>query len=808
MKKIITLSVLAMTMFSAFAGTKWSLQGTTHTVDTLYHAKVGPGTTQTSLKVSGSSNLRVFYTTTDLSNPYVEMRVSKANNLIKSMRSVSGQSKDNSVEGAQYFVGVNADFFDMSTGTPIGTNILNSELYNNATDTKWTEISFDDNKTPHIGKLTFSGSVKKSNGQSYNVSAINASRSTNFLVIYSSRFGKSTDTNEFGSEVIATPVESGATIALGKTVKMKITGAVSNDGNMSIPEGAYVLSGHGNAKYFVAGLADGDEVEITLSASLNGAEIKPTWAVGGCPAILKNGEVLETEDANIISHLPSKEPRTAVGYDKTGTKVVMLIVDGRSDISDGCRTKILADIMREVGCSDAMNFDGGASSELYHQKLGILNVPSGGMERSVTNSLFAVATTPTDNNIAEIRFVDWVKEMPKYGFYTPKFYGYNKYGVLVNTDLRGVTLSCSSELGEIVENGSTLYGNGGGSHLLTATYNGLSTNIVMTVDDTQEPVFRHERVLLDSYKDYKVDIYGVIRNQEIAIENKAFEWTSSNESVATVDENGVVKGLKNGKATITGTVGEFSKSIAVDVEIPLSRYKDLDANSWNLSVSNIENSKLSAIEDGCFAVDYTTTSSRKVYITLTKNLLTWSRPDSLVLEINPGDASWKSISVFFANIRKGNEVVEYNFDVNFSANTLNRFSIPMSGIIDLEDMSNYPLVFNKIYVVVSDKTGTTHHVEFKRMAWVYNSIPGGNSGVETVVKSANDLQISPNPVNSGEVVKLNVNAPVEYSVFSINGSLIKTGNGEEISTVGMSAGIYVVSVIQNGKKQVARLIVK
>lgn len=50
--------------------------------------------------------------------------------------------------------------------------------------------------------------------------------------------------------------------------------------------------------------------------------------------------------------------------------------------------------------------------------------------------------------------------------------------------------------------------------------------------------------------------------------NKTITWTSSNEAVATVDENGVVTGVAPGTATITAAAGSFSDSCEVSV------YKD------------------------------------------------------------------------------------------------------------------------------------------------------------------------------------------------------------------------------------------
>ena len=61
-----------------------TLSGTEFSVDTLYHAVVGPGTTQTSLKLTSTSTperlLRVFYLTTDLTNPSISIEAGVANN--------------------------------------------------------------------------------------------------------------------------------------------------------------------------------------------------------------------------------------------------------------------------------------------------------------------------------------------------------------------------------------------------------------------------------------------------------------------------------------------------------------------------------------------------------------------------------------------------------------------------------------------------------------------------------------------------------------------------------------------------------
>ena len=68
-------------------------------------------------------------------------------------------------------------------------------------------------------------------------------------------------------------------------------------------------------------------------------------------------------------------------------------------------------------------------------------------------------------------------------------------------------------------------------------------------------------------------------------------YTSSDEAIATVDENGVITGVAEGETTITATVGELSASRTVSVIIPV---ESLEAESMALHLA-----------DGSAALSYT-----------------------------------------------------------------------------------------------------------------------------------------------------------------------------------------------------------
>ena len=815
MNKISLLFSLMMLSFSMMASTTWNLQGYTYDVDTLFHAKIGPGTTQTSLVLAGNLNLRVFYTTTDLSDENVEVRVAKAGNRLQSVATVPNLAKSNTKAGELYFAGVNGDFFNTANGQPNGTNILNSEIYNIVETANWLEWSIDADKKQYLGKIHFTGSVKKADGTSLAITNINTSRGENHLTLYSQRIGSSTGTNQYGTEILATPIESGATIALGKTIKMKIVGAPSSAGNMTIPAGSYVLSGHGTSKTFVEGLTDGEKIEVSISTTTNeGVNYNPKWSIGGCPVILKGGVVQETENANIISHLPNKEPRTAIGYDATGTKVIMLVVDGRSSISDGCRTKVLADIMREVGCTEAMNFDGGGSSTLYAKEFGdngVCNVPSQGALRAVTNGVFAVAVCPDDTEIAEIRFKEFsTKVLPKYGYFKPEgFYGYNKYGVLVSTDVQGVKLSCSTELGEIVNDGTTLNASGFGAHALTATYNGATATLPIVVENTV-PRLEVESVTLDKAGEFTVETVSTVDNEDIALNNIAFTWSSSNTSIATVDANGVVKALKEGTAIIKGEVNGNILELTVNIEIPTDRYRAVDLgteNAWTSAGENIESSSIETVAGGGFNLKFTPSATKQVSIDIVNGLASWSRPDSICIEVNPGEAKPRYMYILGIDQANPNDSVEYKLNVNgkILQNTNNKITVAMSDFLDTEYTGSFPFTLTGIRFSFLSINKEEYTFNFPKISWLYDAVP---SGIESINAGDNALTLCPNPVTAGTAVSLGVSEPVNYTVNSLNGAQVAAGNGIEIATDGLAAGIYVVSAKVNGTVKTAKLIVK
>ena len=90
--------------------------------------------------------------------------------------------------------------------------------------------------------------------------------------------------------------------------------------------------------------------------------------IGGAPTLLKNGQPHITYNEELMwgsgVGLSNNDPRTAVGY-TADRQVILLVADGRqAGFSDGVSLPELAEIMDSLGCVEAMNLDGGGSTQM------------------------------------------------------------------------------------------------------------------------------------------------------------------------------------------------------------------------------------------------------------------------------------------------------------------------------------------------------------------------------------------------------------------------------------------------------------
>lgn len=87
-------------------------------------------------------------------------------------------------------------------------------------------------------------------------------------------------------------------------------------------------------------------------------------AVGGGPVLLQNGEIKITNNEELKfggKAINDKHPRTAMGYTKDG-KLIILVIQGRSESGGGASLLQEAQILKDIGCVEALNLDGGGSS--------------------------------------------------------------------------------------------------------------------------------------------------------------------------------------------------------------------------------------------------------------------------------------------------------------------------------------------------------------------------------------------------------------------------------------------------------------
>lgn len=330
--------------------------------DRKYEEQISPGIKYTSLfRTTKAGPVTAYVLDLTPGNTY-NIRPVLSNDTISDLEKVQSM-----VERNKAIAGINASYF-APNGEIIGLLKMNDQIVSTP-DISRTALGMLPEGQLIFDPIDYKGSVVLPDGRMVAITGVNHERGANDLILYNNYYDNMTNTNEFGTDYI---------------ISKGIVTAIAH-GNAVIPPGAVVLSAHGSNEQALAGLKVGDAVKITQT--LGPVWDKAIFAISAGPRLVKNNSVFLTTK---VEEFPpdiavGRAPRTAVGVTKDG-HVLLTVVDGRQPNSIGMTLLELALFMQEFGAVDAMNLDGGGSSEMVI-KGKIMNKPSDGHERSVGDAL-------------------------------------------------------------------------------------------------------------------------------------------------------------------------------------------------------------------------------------------------------------------------------------------------------------------------------------------------------------------------------------------------------------------------------------
>lgn len=294
------------------------------------------------------------------------------------MGTVSEQLKLLPRDLGQPIAAINGDFYDKSEkyqGRPRDLQIYCGEVVSSPAGHTCFWMAPDG--SPQMTNVYSRFRVNWPDGKSTPI-GLNQAREEDAAVLFTSAVGASTRTTG-GVELIleGETNSSGRPLHIGQVVKARVQ-LVRTSGDTRLTAQSMVLSLGPNLVSRLTLPKAGQTLSLVLQTlpDLSGV----TVALGGGPALVR-----ESKPMHWSGFMHMRHPRTALGWNKDS--IFLVEVDGRqSNISLGMTFPELADFLIKLGCSDAMNFDGGGSATLW--TLGsVRNSPSEGDERPSANAL-------------------------------------------------------------------------------------------------------------------------------------------------------------------------------------------------------------------------------------------------------------------------------------------------------------------------------------------------------------------------------------------------------------------------------------
>lgn len=267
----------------------------------------------------------------------------------------------------QAIAAVNAGFFALNNGDPIGPLRIDGELVSDGTLGRAAAALVAGGRGGKPAWLFDRAGVSIAavleRGGSIPVDGIDTTRAVGALMLYSPRYGPHSDTAPTGIEWTLEPQPGNA----GYVVKDRRW----HEGKTPIPRQGLVLSYGGlTPPAPLDRLAPGDRVGVRETWKPGSGQGADRWraaadVVSGAGLLRRgNADVRGWESEHLASGFLGRHPRTMFGVDRAGY-AWLVTVDGRQpDTSAGMSLLELQRLARRIGLTDALNLDGGGSTTM------------------------------------------------------------------------------------------------------------------------------------------------------------------------------------------------------------------------------------------------------------------------------------------------------------------------------------------------------------------------------------------------------------------------------------------------------------
>lgn len=789
--------------------------------------QVGPGIIHTRVRVPDYP-LNAYVLEMDMKNAYNRVETHQAYNTLGRTELLATAYTREKNLGKKPIAGCNGSFWCVTAsgdpakwmlGSPFGGEVVNDTLFlntNTSADTwnggpaRASSTLIDVNKKVFVGPHQWYGYMKSDKFDApQEIIQVNKRCNTGQLTLFNHCIGRNhTFYTVADCDYIYLKLKDGERWRTVDDVKFEVADIRLSANDQVLGDYDACLVGDGDYKTQLERLAVGDEVTLNhYWVSLQEDDKTPIRVenmLEGNAWIMIHGEI--TERATNETYNTQTYSKCAYGNNAAGDKLYMIIIDmsthplyGRSA---GCNTTVMANLFKFLvpDLWNLTNNDAGGSAQMMLDGE-VINKTTEATPRAVANGMLMYSIAPEEDAdiVTSLAFDELHIKSPLYFSIAPKILAYNKYGELIADGLEGVTFTCSESVGSPSADGSKIeVGGEAGMGTITAHYGDVSVEAPIEVVSSEFAIRLKPMILLDTYREYPVEITTTLEGVEYDCDPARFTWTVEDATVAQI-ENGVLRGLKEGTTKITASLDGRTEETTVKVEVASVPKVVENFSDWTITSTNFT-SDATIDAEGNINFDYA--GKRGATIKLTKDYTVYSLPSKLLFDLNTTiPLKYVEFDIRSA-INSSENLIRPDVDLieegDYSIDVLDLFA-------DRTDLINYPVTIKSVeYLIYHGSSGNNGANTIKQtLTTVYDYYD--ESGINAI--PATDSKIVLYPGENGTIMVSTSDIDiVNVDIYDIAGRRALSqkvnigGSVAQIST-SLQPGVYIVKA-QGGKTTV------